>query len=173
LYKTLALGSQNQAKQKAIFLATDIQPQCVSVPSGVAEQPLSEDETIRGAITRAKLALEAVPNAEIGFGLEGGLTFDAIYTKQWYLISICAAWNGETLHIGKGLSFPIPNQIGEDMKRSGRELREVIDRLSGTSNSNHKEGAYGLFTNGKITRAHVFKEAVIAALTPFESVLYR
>ncbi|PPA91259.1 DUF84 family protein [Brevibacillus laterosporus] len=171
--KQLALGSHNQAKQKAIFLATGIQPQCVSVPSGVSEQPLSEDETIRGAIARAKQALEAVPDAEIGLGLEGGLTFDAIYTKQWYLISICAAWNGEALHIGKGLAFPIPNHIGEDMKTSGRELREVIDSLSGTKNSNHKEGAYGLFTDGKITRAHVFKEAVIAALTPFESVLYR
>ena len=172
-FTTIALGTTNQAKRSAVILATNIEPICVKVPSGVSDQPLSEEETIQGAITRAKGAFEIVAGAQIGLGLEGGLMFDSQYTNQWYLHSICAAWNGNKLFLGKGLYFPLPLYVGERITNEGLELRHLIDELGGVKNSNHKEGAYGLFTNGRITRANVFKEAVIAALTPFQSPHYQ
>ncbi|WP_134686989.1 DUF84 family protein [Brevibacillus migulae] len=168
-----ALGTTNQAKRKAVELATGMEPICLSVPSGVADQPLSEDETIRGAIHRAKQALAQVPEATIGLGLEGGLTYDDVYTEMWYLISICAAWDGQQLSIGKGLAFPIPFHIGERVKKEQIELRTVIDELAGMEGSNQRGGAYGLLTNNRIVRANVFCEAVIAALTPFHSSFYQ
>jgi len=168
----IALGTTNDAKRRAVRLATGIEPICLSVPSGVAEQPLTEDETIRGAINRAKHVLSLRPDAQIGLGLEGGLTYDDKYTYQWYLLSVCAAWDGSRLFLGKGLYFPVPQIVGERLAQEKTELRHIIDELSGTVGSNHKEGAYGLFTNGRITRAEVFQKAVIAALTPFHSTLY-
>jgi inosine/xanthosine triphosphatase len=168
----LALGTTNRAKREAVILATGKEPVCLSVPSGVAAQPLSEEETIKGAIHRAKQVWQAVPEAGIGLGLEGGLTFDDRFTRQWYLISVCAAWDGERLFLGKGLAFPIPNRIGERIKTEGIELRTVIDELSGSRGNHQKGGAYGLFTDGRIRRANVFCDAVIAALTPFHSSLY-
>ncbi len=168
-----ALGTNNQAKRAAVRMATGKEPICLSVPSGVSDQPLTEDETIRGAIHRAKQVLAIVPDATIGLGLEGGLTFDETYTQSWYLISICAAWDGNQLFLGKGLMFPIPNQVGERVKQEQIELRTVIDEWSGTTDSNHKGGAYGLFTNNRIVRANVFCDAVVAALTPFHSRYYR
>lgn len=168
-----ALGTTNHAKRTAVLLATGIEPICLSVPSGVSEQPLSEAETIAGAIHRAKEVLQRVPNANIGLGLEGGLTFDAEYTKQWYLISVCAAWDGEQVFLGKGLAFPIPFSVGERVKTAGIELRTVIDELSGTVGTNQKGGAYSLFTDGRIERSNIFSEAVTAAITPFISALYR
>jgi len=168
-----ALGTTNLAKRKAVELATGTEPVCLSVPSGVSDQPLSADETIRGAINRAQQVLAQVPDAKIGLGLEGGLTYDHIYTQQWYLISICAAWDGHQLSIGKGLTFPIPFQIGERVKDEQIELRTVIDELAGMEGSNHKGGAYGLLTNHRIVRANVFCDAVIAAVTPFHSPYYR
>ncbi|MGC5327608.1 DUF84 family protein [Brevibacillus sp. SYSU BS000544] len=170
---TYVLGTTNQAKRSAVVLATGVEPICVKVPSEVSDQPLSENETTLGAINRAKNALLSCPAATIGLGLEGGLHFDDLFTKQWYLLSVCAAWDGKHLYVGKGLYFPIPNQVGELVKTQGIELKTVIDQLSGTTESNHKEGAYGLFTNGSITRANVFRDAVIAALTPFGSPLYQ
>ncbi|MFM1654416.1 DUF84 family protein [Brevibacillus sp. B_LB10_24] len=169
----LALGTTNQAKRAAVVLATGMEPVCHAVPSGVSDQPLSEAETIQGAINRAKAVASAVPEADIGLGLEGGLTYDAQYTQQWYLLSVCAAWDGQQLFLGKGLHFPIPRKIGERIKAESLELSQIIDELGGTSGRNHRDGAYGLFTNGRITRAGVFSEAVIAALTPFRSELYR
>ncbi|WP_139491333.1 DUF84 family protein [Brevibacillus dissolubilis] len=171
--KRIALGTTNQAKRAAVVLATGSEPICLSVPSGVSDQPMSEAETIQGAINRAKRVFEAVPEAEIGLGLEGGLTYDDVHTNQWYLLSVCAAWDGQRLLIGKGLYFPIPNEVAEKLGQEGTELRHIIDELSGTVGSNHKEGAYGLFTNGRITRAAIFSEAVIAALTPFQSPFYQ
>ncbi|MGD8192249.1 inosine/xanthosine triphosphatase [Brevibacillus ginsengisoli] len=170
----LILGTTNQAKHAAVILATGTEPLGVKVSSGVSDQPLSEHETIQGAINRAKNAWEASPRPtyRIGLGLEGGLHYDGMYTQQWYLFSVCAAWDGTRLTIGKGLYFPIPNQIGERVQQEGIELKTVIDELSGTTNNNHKEGAYGLFTAGQVTRANVFRDAVIAALTPFTSPLY-
>ncbi|WNR42098.1 inosine/xanthosine triphosphatase [Paenibacillus roseipurpureus] len=169
----LALGTSNHAKRAAVVSATGVEPICHAVPSGVPDQPLTEDETILGAINRAKFVLEAEPSAEIGLGLEGGLMYDQVHTNQWYLFSVCAAWNGSQLYLGKGLYFPIPNEIGEKMKLGGTELRHIIDALSNTVDSNHKDGAYGLFTEGRITRRDVFREAVIAALTPFQSSFYK
>jgi inosine/xanthosine triphosphatase len=168
-----ALGTTNQAKRKAVVLATGTEPICLAVPSGVSDQPLSEEETILGAINRAKEALLRVPEADIGLGLEGGLTFDAQYTGQWYLISVCAAWDGRRLYLGKGLSFPIPNEVGERLQQERIELRTVIDEYSGTVGTNQKGGAYALFTADRIQRASVFRDAVIAAVTPFTSRFYR
>lgn len=170
----LILGTNNQAKRTAVVLATGVEPLCVKVPSGVSDQPLTEHETIQGAINRAKNAWEASssPNQRIGLGLEGGLHFDDVYTQQWYLLSACAAWDGTRLMIGKGLFFPIPYQVGERISQHRIELRTVIDELGGITESNHKEGAYGLFTQGQVTRAQVFRDAVIAALTPFTSTYY-
>lgn len=169
----LVLGTKNEAKVKAVRLATGIDPVCVSVPSGISDQPLSEEETIKGAINRAKAALEQTETGGIGLGLEGGLTYDSMHTQQWYLISVCAAWDGQRLFLGKGLAFPIPNEAVERIQREGVELRTVIDEWSGTTGSNQKGGAYGLLTEGKIQRAEVFRDAVIAALVSFVSPFYR
>ncbi|MEJ8544020.1 DUF84 family protein [Brevibacillus borstelensis] len=168
-----ALGTKNEAKAKAVLMATGCEPLCMSVSSGISGQPLSEEETVRGAINRAKAARIQAGEGYVGLGLEGGLAFDGVHTHQWYLISICAAWNGEQLFIGKGLAFPIPNAAVERIKREGIELSTVIDEWSGTSGSNHRGGAYGLLTEGFIQRAEVFRDAVVAALTPFVSPFYK
>jgi inosine/xanthosine triphosphatase len=170
---TYALGTTNQAKRTAVVLATGKEPICLSVPSGVSEQPMTEAETIEGAIHRARQVLSRVPEAQIGLGLEGGLTFDERYTNRWYLISVCAAWDGERLSLGKGLAFPLPTEVGERLRKEGIELRTIIDEWSGMSGSNHKGGAYGLFTDDRIRRAEVFHDAVIAAVTPFVSRFYK
>ncbi|MHB8568840.1 MAG: DUF84 family protein [Metallibacterium sp.] len=168
-----ALGSTNQAKRRAVRLATGREPTCVSVPSGVAGQPLSADETIRGAIARARGALAAVSGADIGLGLEGGVDFDARFTRHWCLVSVCAVWDGRDLYVAHGVHMPLPASVGARLAAGGVELSEVMDALFGRIGSNHAEGAYGLLSDGRITRDGVFRDAVIAALTPFQSALYR
>lgn len=167
-----ALGTQNEAKRLAVQKATGTDPICLSVPSGVSGQPMSEEETITGAINRAKAALASAPQADIGLGLEGGLMYDREFTQQWYLISVCAAWNGRELYLGKGLAFPLPRQAAERIMAEGIELNVVIDEWGQTTGSNHRGGAYAFLTGGRVNRADVFCEAVIAATTPFLSRLY-
>jgi len=166
------LGTTNEAKRLAVQMATGAEPICQSVPSGISDQPMSEDETITGAINRAKAVLKAVPDAQIGLGLEGGLMYDERFTRQWYLISVCAAWDGKQLFLGKGLSFPIPNVAALRIQQEKIELSTIINEWSHTSNSNHRGGAYALFTDDRVRRADVFRDAVIAAITPFVSPFY-
>jgi inosine/xanthosine triphosphatase len=45
----------------------------VSVPSGVPDQPLSNEETLRGAINRVNNAQTEITDANYYVGLEGGL----------------------------------------------------------------------------------------------------
>jgi inosine/xanthosine triphosphatase len=134
---------------------------------------MSEAETIQGAINRAKAALAQFPGCQIGLGLEGGLAFEEKFTGQWYLISVSAAWDGSSLYLGKGLGFPIPRQAVERIEREGIELGKVIDEWSGTKRSNHQGGAYALLTEDRIRRADVFRQTVIAAVTPFFSGFYQ
>jgi non-canonical (house-cleaning) NTP pyrophosphatase len=81
--KKIAVGSTNPAKlssvkQAALALFPDSPNAEIvgfKVPSGVSDQPMSDDECIRGAITRAKNALEASgsDDTDFGVGLEGGV----------------------------------------------------------------------------------------------------
>ncbi|HWL12648.1 MAG TPA: DUF84 family protein, partial [Ureibacillus sp.] len=72
----IAIGTKNPTKVKAVndAFASFIEAEFIStnVPSNVSAQPLTDLETLTGAINRAKNALEA-ERADLGVGLEGGL----------------------------------------------------------------------------------------------------
>jgi len=70
----LALGSRNPVKvrafeQTAHRLWPDARLLTLNVAHGAAAQPLTREDTIGGAVARARLAREAA-DADIGVGLE-------------------------------------------------------------------------------------------------------
>src|SRR5688572_31292064 len=74
------VGSTNPAKVEAVRRAlARLAPGCaleaVGVPSGVRAQPVGDEETRLGAEARARAAL-ALREADLGFGLEGGVVYD-------------------------------------------------------------------------------------------------
>ena len=70
----IIIGSKNPAKITAVKNVFLMKGEFVSldIPSGVSEQPFSDEETIKGAINRAVGALKQ-GNGDIGIGLEGGV----------------------------------------------------------------------------------------------------
>lgn len=66
----VAIGSKNPAKINAVKNVFKDEIISVDAESGVSEQPMSDEETIKGAINRAIQAAE-LGEAEIGIGLEG------------------------------------------------------------------------------------------------------
>lgn len=44
----------------------------VKVESGISEQPLSKDATLKGSVNRAREALKKIPRADFGLGIEVG-----------------------------------------------------------------------------------------------------
>ncbi len=48
-----------------------------------------------------------------------------------------------------------------------------MSRYTGIDEIGRKEGAIGVFTAGKLTRASVYHQAVILALSPFHNAVYQ
>jgi inosine/xanthosine triphosphatase len=136
----------------------------VLVPSEVPSQPWGDDETIRGARTRALGALQKVPDAELGVGLEGGVVDGegGLRTCAW---AVVAARDG-TIGVGGSLALPLPPAVAR-LVRNGAELGEAMDALVGDTNTKHGLGAVGILTAGIIDRQRAYEALVTYALAPF------
>lgn len=133
------------------------------VPSGVAAQPMTDEETRRGARQRATAAREQVPEADVWLGLEGGIADDG--ETLWAFAWIAARWRG-----GHGeartAAFALPREVAE-LVRQGIELGEADDRVFGRSNSKQQGGAVGILTGGRLDRAGLYEPAVVLAFIPY------
>ena len=63
-----------QAAFEAAFPQTAIQFEGISVPSGVSDQPMTEEETFLGASNRAQAAWNQPSEIDFAVGIEGGLS---------------------------------------------------------------------------------------------------
>ena len=78
--QTLVVASQNPVKIEAtrrgfarMFPRRAFYLHPVAVPSGVRPQPLSDAETLQGALNRVQHAAHLVPHADYWVGIEGGV----------------------------------------------------------------------------------------------------
>jgi inosine/xanthosine triphosphatase len=101
----LNVGSKNQTKliavKEAVALYPDIFPnaEVISIVVNVEEfgHPKSLDETIKGAIDRAKAAFV---DCSYSFGIEGGL-MAVPYTKTGFMeVGVCAIYDGKECYLG-------------------------------------------------------------------------
>ena len=165
----IVVGSQNKPKieaTKQVFLAIWPEATIISVaaPSGVPEQPWGSEETMRGAIHRSRTALAAVPGADIGVGLEGGVEQgpgEILFLSGWAAVALT---NGR-LGVGGGGRTPIPPELA-DMLLSGLELGPAIDKWLGRKGIRHAEGTIGVLTGGHLTRTASFANLLQHALAP-------
>ncbi|MGP1909044.1 DUF84 family protein [Metabacillus sp. JX24] len=153
----VAIGTLNPAKVNAVQECLDqlgsFTLSSTSVSSGVADQPFSDEETIRGAANRAQRARER-EDADIGIGLEGGMieTDEGFFLCNWGALSV----QGIEPIIAGGARIPLPAEIGRKVK-SGIELKLVMDDYADRENVSQQEGAVGIFTGGLVTRKEMFK----------------
>ena len=165
----IAIGSTNPTKVEAARrAAAKVWPEdevvVVAVPSGVGEQPISDDETIQGAVNRTRSTLAAVDGAAIGMGVEGGVqdTPFRMFVGGWAAV----VGRDGYLGIGAGGRVLLPESIASRI-RAGEELGPVMDDFSGRHNVKHGEGAIGIFTNGLIERTAALEIALTYALACF------
>lgn len=78
--KKVIVASKNPVKIKCthdgfarMFPEELFEVEGISASSGVSDQPMSEQETLQGAIARAQNASVLVPEANYWVGIEGGL----------------------------------------------------------------------------------------------------
>ena len=134
-----------------------------SVPSGVADQPIGDEETLLGARNRAKAAVVAEPSADLYIGIEGGIMAqDGGYmTAAWI-----AVYDGKREGSARSAAFHLPPEVCR-LLDTGLELGDADDQVFGSSNSKQAGGALGLLTDNKLTRTGLYVPAVMMALIPF------
>lgn len=166
----IAVGSKNPSKIKAAKIVIKrIFPKAriiaVDVKSRVNNQPKSDDESIRGALNRARSALEK-SGADFAIGMEGGMH----KIGQDYFECGWVAVIGKNGRIGLGSSarYQLPAKIFKKLL-SGRELAHVMDELTGKIDTGKKEGAMGILTNNHLPRHIAYSHGIIFAFAPFIS----
>lgn len=164
----VAVGSGNPVKLAAVRAvlggaAADAVFESVAVPSGVADQPFGDEETIRGARNRAIAALTAI-DADMGVGLEGGVVDGPAGMRScaWCVVVHRDGREG----VGGSLAIPLPDPVAE-MIREGEELGHAMDRLVSTRGTKYGKGAVGILTAGRIDRQGAYEVLVTYALSPF------
>jgi len=165
----IAVGSKNPvklaaARAVATRLVRDVTVDAVEVPSGVPDQPFGDDETIRGAIARARSARERL-NADFGVGLEGGVVEmpdGTMRTCAWAAVVSRSGRHG----VGGSLAMPLPDSVAQ-MIRGGMELGHAMDKLTSQTNTKHHAGAVGILTAGLVDRQAAYEVLVSYAMSTF------
>jgi inosine/xanthosine triphosphatase len=136
----------------------------VNVPSGVRDQPLGDDETLRGAATRAANARTQMPDAEYWIGIEGGVSdMDGEMQAFAWVVVLGAERSGKS----RTGTFMLPQEVAR-LVRDGMELGHADDVVFGRANSKQQNGSVGLLTGDVIDRAAYYEHAVVLALIPFK-----
>jgi inosine/xanthosine triphosphatase len=157
----VAIGTTNPAKVQAIQKAFqeqygEVHFQCLKTDSHVSEQPLSDQETIEGALNRAKNVLKAA-DSDVGIGLEGGVS-ESLYGMFVCNWGALVDLDGNEI-IGGGARISLPNEISRELK-AGKELGPLMDEYTQRTGIRKKEGAIGVFTNSLMTREDMFRHVV-------------
>lgn len=163
---TVIVASLNPAKINAVKSAFEssfpnqaFKFEGISVDSGVADQPMSDLETKKGAITRVKNAKLKSKNGDFFVGLEAGI--EGTQTFAWMVIE-SSTHRGES----RSASLSLP-PIVLDKVNLGLELGDAMDEVYQTENIKQKGGAIGILTDHQLTRSSVYHQALVLALIPF------
>jgi inosine/xanthosine triphosphatase len=166
-FMKIIIGSKNPAKIKAVkdaFQKYDAEYATIDIPSGVNDQPFSDEETIKGAINRAYGALDA-GDGEIGIGLEGGVqdTEYGLFLCNWGALAV----KGKPPIIAGGARIPLPETVAAQLA-AGKELGPVMDAFTNKNDIRKKEGAIGVFTDGEISRSDMFSHVMKLLIGQYE-----
>ena len=141
----------------------------LTVPSGVADQPMTEAATRLGALNRVERLreIDTIHSTDWCVAIEGGvdLFIDGPAAFAYFVID----HNGYR-SVGRSANLPLPNIFYEKLTQ-GQELGPVMDEAFSTDNIKQKGGAIGLLTNHLATRQSVYEDGLILALSRFRHIM--
>lgn len=171
----IVVGSTNPVKIDAaqgafaqVFPDATLDVIGVSAESGVGDQPMSDDATLRGAHNRVDYVRTHHPDANFWVGQEGGVEQrnGSLYCFAW--MAIIGRGSDGVLREGHGrtATFILPDEVAT-LVHQGKELGDADDIVFGRSNSKQQNGSVGILTHDRITRSDFYVPALVLALIPF------
>ena len=165
----IVMGSTSPVKVNATEQAfgiyfDDVEVKGLPLASGVKAFPTSDEETLRGALNRAREARSLESEADFAVGIEGGLSrFDRyVLVKQ-----VAVVIKDDIIGMGVSAGYAAPERLLRQLDMASDESRNIIDSYLGRKEILSKEGVIGVLTNEVLDRTKVTKDAVICALTRF------
>jgi inosine/xanthosine triphosphatase len=174
------VGSQNQTKIQAVHDAVTLYPKLfpnpqitgINVRIELFGHPKNLDETIEGAIDRAK---QAFSNCDYSFGIEGGL-LQVPYTKMGYMeTGVCAIYDGKNTYLGLGPAYEWPPKVTEKILNGEADGSQAFKQLGYTHHEKLgavKGGITGMLTKGRLTREDFTKYSIIMSIIQLENPEY-
>jgi inosine/xanthosine triphosphatase len=165
--EVVALGSTSEHKVSASFAALRLlvgearqevtrellRP--VEVDSGVPPQPFGLEETRRGALNRATAALNAVPEAKWGLGVESGLVLVGEAFLDLAVVAVLRRGRGATYTTSVGIEVPVHAARESIASSQQRTIGEVL----GCAGDPHHALSHGM-----LYREQLLEQAIFANL---------
>lgn len=155
--KKAYVGSANNVKVNAVKKILEpfgYEVIGIAVNSLVSNQPLNDEETIKGAYNRAK----ALPNDGLRIGLEAGVELvndDLFLTNFGVLID-----QDHNIYKAGGTRIVLPEEIKKMIFEEHLELSDAMEKHFKTVDIKHHQGAIGYFTTGLVVRMDIFEHIV-------------
>lgn len=169
---TIVVASKNPVKIEAallgfqkMFSEQTFQTRTISVPSDVPDQPMSDEETLAGAINRVNNAFQEHCEADFWVGIEGGVE---MHGKELTAFAWVVIRSASDLGKARSGTFFLPDAVAE-LVAQGMELGEADDIVFNKSNSKQHSGAIGLLTDNVVDRMQLYEQAVVLALIRFKN----
>lgn len=166
------VASQNVVKAQATQEALErygnqtysVQLHDAEINSGVRQQPLSLEETAKGAVNRLQ-QIQRSSGYILYVAIEGGAyAVDTPYGKKWYESACAAVADSKGRHtIAYGPAYPIPEPLVRHLE-AGKDLNEAMEIETGIVKIGSSQGFNGWLTSGKLDRKEASAQAVLLAL---------
>jgi len=172
----IKIGSKNEVKVNAVKEIIKDYPHLegamidgVEVSSGVGDQPKSLEETVQGAMNRARGAFE---NCKYSFGIESGLMV-VPKTKTGFMdVCVCAIFDGKEYYLGLSSAWEPPKEVAHYMVSDGLDMNQATFKAGLTKDPKigSAQGLIGVMTKGRLIRKEYTKEAIRTALIHLEKL---
>jgi inosine/xanthosine triphosphatase len=176
--RTLAVivGSKNEAKVAAVAEILKEYSHLahayvsgIEAASGVSNQPKSLDETIQGAMNRARNSFK---DCDYSVGIESGL-MKVPNSKSGYMdVCVAVIYDGTEFHLGLSSAWEFPDtKVTDLMIKEGLDMSQAINKVGLTRNPHigREQGAIGILTKGRLDRKAYTKQALQTALKHLEN----
>lgn len=164
----VAVGSKNPVKVKATQnvlekIYKNLEVVSVDADSEVPAQPFGLEQTIKGAINRAKNAFSM--EFDLSVGIESGLMETPNSITGYIDLQWCAVFDGDKITLGVSSGFEYPPMVIEKVL-NGCEVGDVMDKVTGVENLGKKAGAVSYLSRGILDRTENTEQCVLTAMIP-------
>jgi inosine/xanthosine triphosphatase len=167
----VVVGSKNPVKltatQQAFNMFYDeVEVTPAVVDSGVNPFPMTQQETLKGAVNRVHAAWAYLPSAEFAVAIESGV----YQLTDRFLVQAFAVVKQKTvMGFGASVAFEVSPTLITLLDPTSDDSKSTIDAVLGRKDLFQNEGLVGVLTENRLTRTKILKDAVIAALPRFRT----